>query len=268
MPTRLDEIVANTRIEVSARKAAADRRALEQKAAARTPRGFITGLRKASETGPAIIAEIKKASPSKGLIRADFNPVALARTLEAAGAAALSVLTDEKFFQGSLNNLELASATVQIPCLRKDFTIDPFQVLEARAAGADAILLIVAALSDAELRTLGEEARVHGLDVLCETHNHEEMDRALALGFTLVGVNSRDLRTFTMHPELLHELAALAPANVTLVAESGLRTPEEIDALRAAGYSAFLIGESLMRQPDPGEALAHLLGRKASAQAV
>ena len=268
MPTRLDEIVTNTRIEVAARKAAVDLRALEQKAAAHTPRGFIAGLRKVSETSPAIIAEIKKASPSKGLIRADFNPAALARTLEAAGAAALSVLTDEKFFQGSLSNLELASQTVQIPCLRKDFMVDPFQIVEARAAGADAILLIVAARSDTELRTLGEEAREHALDVLCETHNREEMDRALALGFTLVGVNSRDLRTFTMHPELLHELAALAPANVTLVAESGLRTPEELDALRAAGYSAFLIGESLMRQPDPGEALAHLLGRKTSAQAV
>ncbi len=267
MPTRLDEILANTRIEVAARKAAADRRELEQKAAARTPRGFIAGLQRVAETGPAIIAEIKKASPSKGLIRADFNPIALARAFESNGAAALSVLTDERFFQGSLTNLELASATVRIPCLRKDFTVDPFQVLEARAAGADAILLIVAALSDAELRTLGEEARTHALDVLCETHNREEMDRALALGFTLVGVNSRDLRTFTMHPELLHELAALAPASITLVAESGLRTPAEIDALRRAGYSAFLIGESLMRQPEPGEALAQLLARERAPQA-
>ncbi|GGA69460.1 indole-3-glycerol phosphate synthase [Edaphobacter acidisoli] len=267
MPTRLDEIVANTRIEVAARKAAANHRALEQKAAARTPRGFTAGLKKVAETGPSIIAEIKKASPSRGLIRADFNPSALARTLESSGAAALSVLTDEKFFQGSLANLELASAAVQIPCLRKDFTVDPFQVLEARASGADAILLIVAALSDTELRTLGEEARTHALDVLCETHNREEMDRALSLGFTLVGVNSRDLRTFTMHPELLHELAAIAPSNVTLVAESGLRTPEEINALRTAGYSAFLIGESLMRQPDPGEALAHLLSRERAPQA-
>ena len=267
MPTRLDEIVANTRIEVAARKAAADRRAIEQKAAVRTPRGFVASLRRVAAAGPAIITEIKKASPSKGLIRADFDPVALARMLEANGAAALSVLTDEKFFQGSLTNLELASAAVRIPCLRKDFMVDPFQVVEARAAGADAILLIVAALSDAELRTLGEEARSQALDVLCETHNREEMDRALALGFTLIGVNSRDLRTFTMHPELLHELAALAPSNVTLVAESGLRTPEEIDALRTAGYSAFLIGESLMRQPDPGEALAQLLSRERAPQA-
>lgn len=267
MATRLDEILANTRIEVAARKAAADRRTLEQKAAVRTPRGFIAGLRRVAANGPAIIAEIKKASPSKGLIRADFDPIALARAFESNGAAAVSVLTDEKFFQGSLTNLELASATVGIPCLRKDFAVDPFQIVEARAAGADAILLIVAALSDAELRTLGEEARAHALDVLCETHNREEMDRALALGFTLVGVNSRDLRTFTMHPELLHELAALAPAGVTLVAESGLRAPEEIAALRRAGYSAFLIGESLMRQPDPGEALAHLLSREHAPQA-
>lgn len=266
MPTRLDEILANTRTEVAARKAAADMRELESRCAARTPRGFAANLRRVAAAGPAIIAEIKKASPSRGLIRADFDPAGLARVLEAGGAAALSVLTDEKFFRGSLTNLELASSATQIPCLRKDFMLDPFQVVEARAYGADAILLIVAALSDGELLTLGDEARSCQLDVLCETHNREEMDRALALGFTLVGVNSRDLRTFTMHPELLPELAAHAPADVTMVAESGLSTPEEIAGLRAAGYSAFLIGESLMRQRDPGEALARLLSREYSAQ--
>jgi len=262
MPTRLDQILANTRAEVAVRKTGAGLGELERRAAARTPRGFAANLRRVTATGPAIIAEIKKASPSRGLIRADFDPVALARALEGGGAAALSVLTDEKFFQGSLANLELASGAVRIPCLRKDFMVDAFQVVEARAHGADAILLIVAALSDGELRTLGDEAHAHGLDVLCETHNREEMDRALALGFTLVGVNSRDLRTFTMHPELLPELAALAPAGVTMVAESGLSSPEEIARLREAGYSAFLIGESLMRQPDPGEALARLLKRE------
>lgn len=258
MPTQLDQILANTRVEVAARKAAASIADLERRAAAHTPRGFGANLRRVAATGAAIIAEIKKASPSRGLIRADFDPAGLARSLEAGGAAALSVLTDEKFFQGSLANLELASRVTHIPCLRKDFILDPFQVVEARAHGADAILLIVAALSDHDLATLRDEASASSLDVLCETHNREEMDRALALGFTLIGVNSRDLRTFTMHPELLPELAAHTPAGVTLVAESGLRTPGEIGQLRAAGYSAFLIGESLMRQPDPGEALAHL----------
>jgi len=266
MPTQLDQILANTRAEVAARKAAASFAELERSAAARTPRGFTARLQSVATTGPAIIAEIKKASPSRGLIRADFDPAMLARSLEEAGAAALSVLTDERFFQGSLANLELASQNTHIACLRKDFMLDSFQVLEARAYGADAILLIVAALSDEELRVLGDEARAHSLDVLCETHNRAEMDRALALGFTLIGVNSRDLRSFTMHPELLPELAAHAPAGVTLVAESGLSSPEEIARLCAAGYSAFLIGESLMRQPDPGEALAQLLSSVHSAQ--
>lgn len=266
MPTRLDQILANTLVEVTARKAAASLPALERKAAAHTPRGFAANLRRVAATGPAIIAEIKKASPSRGLIRPDFDPAALARALTAAGAAALSVLTDEKFFQGSLANLTLASAATHLPCLRKDFTLDPFQILEARAAGADAILLIVAALTDAQLTQLRDAAHTHQLDVLCETHNRAELDRALALGFTLIGVNSRDLRTFTMHPELFPELAAHvaahAPANVTLVAESGLRTPEDIAHLRASGYTAFLIGETLMRQPSPAEALAHLLNRE------
>jgi len=259
MPTRLDEILAHTLSEVTTRKATADYAHLERKAAAHTPRGFIAGLRTAAATGPAIIAEIKKASPSKGLIRSDFHPVPLARTFEAAGAAALSVLTDEKFFQGSLAYLEQASAAVRIPCLRKDFMLDPFQVLEARASNADAILLIVAALSDDALRSLRDEAHARGLDVLCETHSRAEMDRAIDLGFDLIGVNSRDLRTFEVHPELLLELAATAPPNAILVAESGLRTAEDIAKLRAAGYQAFLIGESLMRQPDPAEALAQLL---------
>lgn len=267
MPTQLDQILANTLVEVTARKATASLPELERKAAAHTPRGFAANLRRVAATGPAIIAEIKKASPSRGLIRPDFDPTTLARTFESAGAAALSVLTDEKFFQGSLTNLELASQATHIPCLRKDFMLDPFQILEARASGADAILLIVAALNDAQLTQLSAAAHTHQLDVLCETHNRAELDRALALGFTLVGVNSRDLRTFTMHPELFPELAAHVPADVTLVAESGLRTPEDIAQLRTAGYSAFLIGESLMRQPDPAAALAHLINTEHSTPA-
>jgi indole-3-glycerol phosphate synthase len=261
MPTKLDEILAHTLEVVAERKAAADRAFLEARAAEHTPRGFAEALRTTSATGPAVIAEIKKASPSKGLIRADFDPVALARTFELAGAAALSILTDEKFFQGSLTNLLRASGAVSIPCLRKDFILDPFQILEARASGADAILLIVAALTDAQLIELRDTAQAYSLDVLCETHSRQEMDRALNLGFSLIGVNSRDLRTFDVRPALLFELAKAAPAGTLLVAESGIRTEEDVARLRDAGYRAFLIGESLMRQPDPAAALATLVHR-------
>ncbi|WP_263368007.1 indole-3-glycerol phosphate synthase TrpC [Edaphobacter bradus] len=262
MPTQLEQILAHTLLEVNARKAGADYGLLERKAAAHTPRGFTERLRTVAATGPAIISEIKKASPSKGLIRADFYPAALARALEAAGAAALSVLTDEEFFQGSLANLEEASNAVQIPCLRKDFILDPFQILEARASGADAILLIVAAHKDDKvLTTLADEAEALGLDVLCEVHSRSEMERAVALGFELIGVNSRDLRTFAMNPELPLELALWKPADAVMVAESGIRNSAEIARLRKAGYQAFLIGETLMRQPDPAAALATLLDR-------
>ena len=259
MPTKLDEILAKTLQQVNARKASADYGLLERNAAAHTPRGFRAGLQAAASKGPAIISEIKKASPSKGLIRSDFHPVSLARGFEAAGAAALSVLTNEEFFQGSLDYLSAASAAVGIPCLRKDFMVDPFQMLEARAASADAILLIVSALTDAELSSLRDEARNMGLDVLCETHDREEMDRAVQLGFDLIGVNSRDLRSFSVRPELLFEMAERMPADVVMVAESGISTADEIAKLREAGYHAFLVGEALMRQPDPGAALALLL---------
>jgi indole-3-glycerol phosphate synthase len=174
----LPEILAHTRTLVAERKASADLRTLEREAAAHVPRGFAQTLRGKAAQGPAIIAELKKASPSKGLIRAEFDAAALAQEMERGGAAVLSVLTDEKFFQGSLENLRRASAAVSIPCLRKDFMVDTFQVLEARANGADAILLIVAALTDAELRTLREEARRCELDVLCEVHDAEELARA------------------------------------------------------------------------------------------
>jgi indole-3-glycerol phosphate synthase len=261
MSTQLDQILANTLLQVKARKAVADLGLLESKAAAHTPRGFTQGLRVAAQSGPAIIAEIKKASPSKGLIRSDFYPATLARTFQSAGAAALSVLTDEKFFQGSLDYLEQASNAVDIPCLRKDFILDPFQILEARASGADAILLIVSALTDAALSNLRDEAHTLGLDVLCETHNREEMERAIALGFDLIGVNSRDLRTFAVRPEVLTELALAMPKSCVMVAESGIRTAEDIARLQAIGYHGFLIGEALMRQPDPAATLALLLDR-------
>ena len=255
----LPEILAHTREVVAERKKTADLAALERAAAAHTPRGFALALRARALREPAIIAEVKKASPSKGLIRADFDPVALATELQDAGAAVLSVLTDEKFFQGSLENLRKASAATTIPCLRKDFMVDPFQIVEARANGADAILLIVAALTDSELRTLRDEARHCNLDVLCEVHDAEELDRALTLDCECVGVNSRDLRTFEVSLDRTCELAAQLPRPAVRVAESGIHTHADLQRLRSAGYEAFLIGESLMRQPHPGEALKKLL---------
>jgi indole-3-glycerol phosphate synthase len=267
MGTKLDQILAHTKQGVAERKEAADLPLLERRAAAHAPRGFAASLRRVAQDHPAVIAELKKASPSKGLIRADFHPEDLAIALESAGAAALSVLTDEEFFQGSLRNLEIASAAVRIPCLRKDFMVNPFQILEARANGADAILLIVAAHSDADLRLLREAARQYELDVLCEVHSRDELDRAIAIAPEAIGVNSRDLRDFTVHPETLLELAELIPAEVVRVAESGIGSRDEMLQLRAAGYHAFLIGEALMRLPDPGAGLATMLGRTALAGA-
>lgn len=266
MSTKLNEIVANTRTELASRRASLSKRELESRAAARCPRGFEAALRRMASSAPAVIAELKKASPSKGLIRADFDPMSLARVLEDAGAAALSVLTDSRYFQGSLQNLELASAAVRIPCLRKDFIVDPLQIVEARAHGADAILLIVASLSDAELRELSAEARRLELDVLCEVHDREELQRAADLGFTLLGVNSRNLHTMEVRPETQLELAPWMPEGCLSVAESGIRSLDDIRRLQQAGYGAFLIGESLMRQPDPGAALAALLQRELSPQ--
>jgi indole-3-glycerol phosphate synthase len=270
MATQLDQILAQTRLGVAERRAFADWADLEGRAAAHTPRGFAANLRRiaASRARPAVIAELKKASPSKGVIRPDFDPADLARGLEAAGAGALSVLTDAPFFQGSIENLERASAATTIPCLRKDFMVDRFQVLEARASHADAILLIVAALTDAELKSLSAEAYTLGLDVLCEVHDGDELERAVQIGCQMIGVNSRDLRTFAMHPEIQMELADHIPADVLRVAESGIRGRDDIDRLASLGYDAFLIGETLMRESDPGAALAALLlGREAAVTA-
>ena len=259
----LPEILAHTRTVVSERKAAADMRLLERAAEAHVPRGFARALWAKAADGIAVIAELKKASPSRGLIRADFDAAVLARQMEAGGAAVLSVLTNEKFFQGSLENLRRASAAVKLPCLRKDFMVDEFQVLEARANGADAILLIVAALSDAELRMLRESARSFELDVLCEVHDRDELERALALECECVGVNSRDLRTFEVSLDRACELASTLPASAVKVAESGIHTGADLQRLRAAGFDAFLIGESLMRQTEPGAALKKLLSESA-----
>ena len=251
-------VVAESRRQVSAQR-------LERMAAEHTPRGFARALlERHAEGRPAVISELKKASPSKGLIRPDFDVVQLAVELEHAGAAARSVLTEERFFQGSLTNLDMASAVVSVPCLRKDFIVDAYQVVEARAHHADAILLIVAALTDVELLALRAEAKRVELDVLCEVHDREELDRAAQLGCECIGVNSRDLRTFEVSLERAAELGlamqTMFPASTVRVAESGLHTREDIARMQAAGYGAFLIGESVMRKPEPGAALRALIG--------
>jgi indole-3-glycerol phosphate synthase len=259
MPVSLDQIVGATRVKVAAAKRSADLRELERRAERHVPRGFRQALEARSRDGVAVIAELKKASPSKGLIRAEFCVEELASELETAGAAALSVLTDEEFFQGSLENLRKASAAVKIPCLRKDFIVDEFQLIEVRANSADAVLLIVAALSSDELVGLAREARARGLDVLCEVHDEDELRRALDAGCDLIGVNNRDLRTFNVDPGTAFRLVEKLPASVVRVAESGIRSGEDIARLRAAGYQAFLVGESLMRAERPGEMLRELL---------
>ena len=259
MPTTLAQIVAASRRRVFEARQTADLSQLEKRAEDHLPRGFRRALEAGYRHGVAIIAELKKASPSRGLIRADFDPGLLARELEDAGAAALSVLTDEEFFQGSLDNLRTASATTSLPCLRKDFIFDEFQLLEARANCADAVLLIVAALSQEELVGLIMQSRNYGLDVLCEVHDQEELRRALEAGCNLIGVNNRDLRTFQVDLETAFRVAESIPKNVVAVAESGINTGADIARLRAAGYQAFLVGESLMQAASPGDALRKLL---------
>ncbi len=252
----LERILARTRATVAERRELVPIADLAARAEMHTPRGFAKALRERSTNGPAILAEIKKASPSKGLIREDFAPATLAQQLRAGGAAALSVLTDEPFFQGSLQYLEQASEASGLPCLRKDFIVDSYQIVEARAHRADAILLIAAALTDAELRRFTGEAHALSLDVLCEVHTAEELARVQELGCDCYGVNNRDLVTFNVSLERSLELADSLPKGAVHIAESGIASREDIDRLRAAGFHAFLIGESLMRQPDPGAALA------------
>ncbi|MGB9236475.1 MAG: indole-3-glycerol phosphate synthase TrpC [Terriglobales bacterium] len=259
MPTSLDSILAVTRQRLSQRRRTVSAREIERAAEQHRPRGFRAHLQSVSQNGIAIIAELKKASPSKGSIRADFQPAALAREFAQAGAAALSVLTDEEFFQGSLDYLREASAAASLPCLRKDFIVDEFQILEARAHSADAVLLIVAALEQRDLVSLLRNARSHELDVLCEAHDETELQRALDAGCDLAGINSRDLRTFKVNLETPLRLAAKIPEGCLAVAESGIHSGADLARLRTAGYDAFLIGESLMRAEHAGEALAKLM---------
>ncbi|HEY1937389.1 MAG TPA: indole-3-glycerol phosphate synthase TrpC [Candidatus Angelobacter sp.] len=257
--TTLDEILAATRNRVARAKERAQLRPLEKAAAAHFPRGFRKRLAAMSQLGPAVIGELKKASPSKGTIRGTFPVGVLANQLAQGGASALSVLTDEEFFQGSLANLMEASAATELPCLRKDFIIDEFQITEARANHADAILLILAALDDPTFRRLLDFSRALDLDAVCEVHDEEELKRALEGGADIIGVNSRNLKTFQVSLDTVVDMASSIPNHVLRVAESGIDSGAEIRELHAAGYQAFLIGEALMRAEDPGLKLQHLL---------
>jgi len=256
---KLEEICAHKREEVAARKARTSLADLQAQAAAQSaPRGFRRALDEAPAFG--LIAEIKKASPSKGLIRADFDPPAHARAYEAGGAACLSVLTDERYFQGHDDYLVAARAACDLPVLRKDFMVDPWQVAEARALGADAILIIVAALSDAQMADIEAAAVEHGMDALIEVHDANELERALRLRSRLIGVNNRDLRDFSVDFARTYELVGRAPPGCTFVAESGLTTHADLAAMAEHGVRSFLVGEALMRQPDVEAATRALLG--------
>ena len=262
MTDTLSTIVAHKRDLYAARKAQVALADVEAAAgAADAPRGFIKALQAAHEDGRyALIAECKKASPSKGLIRADFDPAALARAYAAGGAACLSVLTEERWFLGADEYLVAARAACALPVIRKDFIVDPYQVIEARAHGADAVLLIAECLDDCHLRSLYRDILDLGMTPLVELHDEENLPRVLDLGATLVGINNRNLKTMTTDLDHVLRLRARVPADVVLVAESGIKTRADVERLEAAGIGAMLVGESLLRQPDPGQAAARLLG--------
>ena len=262
MATILDDILAHKRQEVAAQKQRVDMDTLVANISASndTPRGFMKALQaRVAIGGTAVIAEVKKASPSMGVIRASFDPVAIAESYAAAGATCLSVLTDEKYFQGSGHYLRLVRAAVGLPLLRKDFIVDEYQIVEARALGADAILLIVAALSDVELAAFTRLAHDLGLDVLVEVHDEAECARALQLPLRVIGVNNRNLHDFSVSLETSRRIKTMLPADYLLVSESGIHTRADIEALQADGIHAFLVGGALMQAEDPGAALTTLL---------
>ena len=256
----LHTILQRKREEVAARNAVLPLRELEARVADAPPvRGFATAVEAKIAAGlPAVIAEIKKASPSKGVIRADFDPVAIARSYAAGGAACLSVLTDADFFQGADRYLQQARAACALPVLRKDFVVDAYQVHEARVLGADCILLIVAALDDAHLAELGSLAMDLGMDVLVEVHDVDELERALQVPAKLLGINNRNLRTFEVSLETTLGLRDAVPRDRILVTESGIVAPADVARMRTAGVEAFLVGEAFMRDPEPGAALQRL----------
>lgn len=234
---------------------------LQRAAVADPPRGFVRALRARIEAGqPAVIAEIKKASPSKGVMRPEFYPAEIAESYARHGAACLSVLTDRDFFQGGEEYLREARAACDLPVIRKDFLIDPYQVVEARAIGADCILLIAAALDDATMRRLSDLAGELGMDVLVEVHDAAELERALKLDLPLIGINNRDLRTFEVHLATTLDLLAAIPEDRIVVTESGILAPEDVALMRSRGVNAFLVGEAFMKAEQPGEKLAELFG--------
>ncbi|MBN2575280.1 MAG: indole-3-glycerol phosphate synthase TrpC [Deltaproteobacteria bacterium] len=256
----LDEILAQTRRDLLARRARVPLAQVEKLAAAAEPARSLAQAIRAAD-GMAAIAEFKRRSPSKGWIHREADVASVARAYESGGASAMSVLTDTPFFGGGLDDLGRARAAVGLPLLRKDFIVDAYQVAEARAAGADAVLLIVAALPDAELAGLRTEIERWGMEALVEAHDADEVGRAVAAGATLVGVNHRDLRTFAMNMDLAVAMRPLVPPDRLLVAESGIENADDVRHLRAGGIDAVLVGESLMRAPDPAAALRALLGR-------
>lgn len=258
--TVLDKIVAAKRREIAACRERTPEAQLHQQAAdAPPPRDFFAAL---AAPGPIrLIAEVKKASPSAGVIRSDFNPVKIAQIYEEHGASCLSVLTDEPFFQGRLEYLEAVRAATSLPVLRKDFILDGYQLLEARAAGADAVLLIAECLDDCNLRKLHNETIELGMTPLVELYDPQNLDRVLEAGATLIGVNNRDLRTFEVDLEHTLRLRPRVPDHCIMVSESGVRTHDDVMRLESAGVDAILVGESLMREPDVGAAVSRLLGR-------
>ncbi|MEO6215644.1 MAG: indole-3-glycerol phosphate synthase TrpC [Sphingomonas sp.] len=261
MSNILDRILETKRADVAARKATIPLSAIDARIHVQTPpRGFRAALDAKAATGHALVAEIKKASPSKGLIRADFDPPGHARAYEAGGAACLSVLTDERWFQGADDYLTAAREACDLPVLRKDFMVDPWQVPESRALGADAILLIMAALDDGLLAEIEASAMDCGMDVLVEVHDEREMERAMKLKSRLIGVNNRDLRDFTVDFARTYELIGKAPGDCTFVAESGLMTRADLDEMATHGVHCFLIGEALMRQADVEAATRAMIG--------
>jgi indole-3-glycerol phosphate synthase len=263
MAATLEQIVAEARVRVERARREVPLTDLEARAswAAEDNFRFKAALEARAETGIAVIAELKKASPSRGVIRGSFPVARLAQQLKEGGAAALSVLTEELHFQGSLGNLAEAAAAAGLSCLRKDFIVDEYQLFEAKAHGAAAVLLIAAALTGPELGTLHSRARELGLDVLCEVHDEAELARVVAIGADIIGVNSRDLKTLQVDRQTHFKLAERVPKNVLCVAESGIKTGNDIRELWSAGYRAFLIGETLMAESDPGAALAQLIAQ-------
>lgn len=262
----LTKISTYKKKEVALLKAETSRKQLQSMANIQPePRGFLQALRMRSQSSPALIAEIKKASPSKGLIREDFHPASIARAYQDGGACCLSVLTDTPSFQGSLFYMKQAKAMTTLPILRKDFMVDTYQVLQSRAFGADAILIIMAMVSDTLAKQLLHEAARLGMDAMVETHSASEMRRAIKLGAKLIGINNRNLKTFTTSLSTFETLAPLAPPNIFLVAESAIHSNNDILQLTRHGARAFLVGESLMRQEDVELATKRLLGTQPSA---